>query len=208
MDDRYVLGYPRIALARVIAELPSTFVVLILFVLTPAAACWSVFASPDHGHWEVVGAVVLGLFALNTTKGIVGWFCRKFGLRVVPRFDRRMDEEPGTYFGGYSLVSQVQQLDLLASSLGVPSLTDFGVGEPDHRPGTLWFDCAAGERALRAFAAAAGTRGMPSEVVAELMTITNALAKAGRVGARFRLVVVTGTSMNDQLWRQLRDAGF
>lgn len=200
----YVFGYPRAVVGVVVREVVGLVIESALFVVAPAIAGWYLLTEPWRlaVSWYVVGlplAAVLLAIAVWMGRARVGLVRERFGLRVVPQFARRMEPEPGTYYSGYRVAGRMRELDALA---GGDALATF-VGR-DAASG-VWFDAARGCATVETLLA----RVEPgSAVYAELSTWLAALRRAEAEGVGFRLVVVSGTTMNAMLWDRLRAAGY
>lgn len=198
---RYVFGYPRGVVGVVVRDVVALVIGAALFDVAPAIVAWYLLVEPWHlaVSWYVAGlplAVVLLTFAGFMVRADVSEVRKRFGLRVVPQFSRRMEPEPGTYFSGYRVAGRMRELDALA---GDDSLSAF-VG----RDG-VWFEAARGCATIEKLLA----RVEPGSAVhAELSTWLAALRRAEVEGVGFRLVVVSGTTMNAMMWDRLRAAGY
>jgi hypothetical protein len=202
----YVFGYPRAVVGVVARELVGLAIESALFAVAPAIAAWYLSTEPWHLaiSWYFVGlplAVVLVAIAVFAGRGAVSQVRERFGLRVVPQFERRLDPEPGTYFSGRHIAARMRGLDAL---VGDGSLSTFGFVRRDDAS-DWWFDAARGCATVATLLA----RVEPgSELHAELSAWLAALRRAEAEGIRFRLAVVTGTTMNGMLWDRLRAAGY
>ncbi len=184
-DGRYVAKYALVALS------------------SPAVSAWYSFSSPLRLVGLPLGTV-LAAIALWGSWGLMTEVRARFGLRIVPQFERKLDPGPETYFSGYQIAVRMKQLDAMAAASSVQSFSEYGfVWRADED--SKWFDAALG---LATVAKVLELVEASSAHGAELSKLRLALQQAEQAGVRFRLVIVSGTAMNGMLWTKLREAGF
>lgn len=134
----------------------------------------------------------------------------RFGIRVVPQFERPLEPPPDTYLVcGATLLAQSRLLDAIALAEGVTPLSDFVVGPAGWcEPHALNETCTRLLARLRVFRERAPGAPHLAQLIAELERIATALEHACAAAVRCRLVYVAGNSMNAPLYEQLRAAGF
>jgi hypothetical protein len=202
----YVGGFPRAGL-RVLRGAITSHLVIIAVFLVLAVTCWAAFlpTAPSYGR---SAGYVLGFFATGTFIALVSDIWQRFGVRVVPQFEPRLQERPGTYFGGRSLVWRMKTLDRLARDRGATALSDFGIAGDNAAQAPTWFDPDAGRHTVRVLIDASAGFRWQQAVSRDLLPIDAALARAQAERAQFRLVVVADTGMNGMFWEHLRETGF
>lgn len=207
-QSAYRGGRPRIA-ARVLGrDMLGLVPGLFFFVVLPVVGIW---AAVQPGGPAAIRAPVALVLA-----GVVAWVLwhlvddarRRFGLRVVPRFERRLDGHEGrAYFAGRALVGWLERLDRDAVELGLPTFAAHGGGAFDADAQGPWFDAGDGLRTVRGVLARSRNQ-LDGDVVADLRALEEVLTIAAAKAIRFRLVVVAGTAMSGARWEQLRGRGF
>jgi hypothetical protein len=207
MKRGYVFGFPRAALGVLRDAVVRNVVTLVVsFVL--AGSSWAAFLPTAPQPLGRPAGLLLGFFATGTLLAVLFDLHQRFGLRVVPQFERQLREPPGTYFGGRSLVWRMETLDRLARSGAAVPLSDFGISRDSATLASTWFDPAAGRHTVRVLADAATHYRWHYAVAKDLGPIDSALARAEAEGVRFRLVVVADRGMNARFWHHLRETGF
>lgn len=174
-----------------------------IFVGGPAIGAWCAISSPWWWVGLPIGALLIAV-VVWAVWGFVREVRDRFGVRVVPQFERRLLEDPDTYFSGCLIARNFKMLDALALKNGLSSLSSFGLLRSD----TTWHDSAAFGATLAKLLRVVGELPDLRAVHTELSCIQNAIHRAEAENVRCRLVVVSGTAMNAMLWNRLRDSGF
>ena len=232
-DQGYVVGYPVGALGALRSALLSYIPDAMFFVVASTAILFTI-ASPWRWSWiSLTHCPVLCLVVVTMARGYARDVRDRFGVRVVPRFERPLRESPSTYFEGKHIARNLEALDRLAVAVGIPTLGSFGLVEAG-RGGSdgRWWDAAdlAGviarllplvEHEPSPDAANAGPyRDVPetarvvlvdrSKLAQELVLVRDAALHAAEEEIRLRLVVTSGTStaLYPQQWTELRAQGY
>jgi hypothetical protein len=147
-ERAYSWGFPKAALG-VLRGAVMRFVFTLVVFLVLAGSSWAAFLPTAPQPFGRPAGFVLGFFAAGTFLALILDLWQKFGLRVVPQFERKLHEPPGTYFGGRSLVWRMKTLDRLARGAGAIPLSDFGITRVGAALAPTWFDPGAGRHTVR-----------------------------------------------------------
>lgn len=195
----------RLCYARVVSRVRRRAIrdavpAVLLLVVAPAAAI--ALASTRAVPWglRVPVDLFMGAVLLVSVRDLFQMVCQDFGMKIVPRFARRLDADLQTYLHGTALRAHLPALDTRAHALGLTALSDFGIcaGRAAFFPP---------REARRTIAALLRETGVPA-VRAELRRIDAALALAEEEKVDFRFELVHEHGYNGELWRRLRDAGY
>ena len=149
----------------------------------------------------------MGAVVLRVIWSLVEDIRQNFGLRVVPRFERRLNgKNGGCYFAGKALMQRLETVDAIAVEMGFATFAELGGRDLDADASEPWFDCSGGLRTVRGLLE--GDVVLGADVADDLREIAAALEQGLSQRLRFRFVVVAGTAMNGVLWEQLLEKGF
>lgn len=154
-------------------------------------AGWEGMTASGWGDWVRAGAAVC-IFLLIAT-GIRAGVRDQFRVRVLPYFERRVGDTD-TWLAGEALLWHSRALDAAAARCGVTPLSAFASGDdliPDEQ--VCWFEAAEGLRTTERLLAAGVAGTLPTEVVADLERLREALRRASAQEIRFGLLVREGS---------------
>ncbi len=204
------------------------FYLIVKYGALTVQSVWRSTAYP-HRHWTILKwclpfavtiTLILGLFAGTSIEGAAGlgvfllvWhlyynatgvYSAYYYVRVTPYFDSKLLESRiggiDTYWSGHCLARHVLELDDLARTLGVTSLSEFGWNDDMCGEALVWHDSAAGLKTVNTLLAhLQGDEFSDSEqagVIDDLKRIADAISRADQAGVRFCLLLQHGNVTN------------